>query len=316
MDTNNNLYPIAFSIPENKIVNEIPNKTKIIAMINPHGVGNNSYIFQSEIDYYNDYKCSLFAITRKKGGWDCMRHYEILACGCIPVFENLQQCPKNTMFNFPKNIIINTNNFYKYLLNKYGSNKIQSNNISIIEKKDMETYYNFVFILLKYTRENLTTTKMAEYILKNTCETAKKILYISNPVDGDYLRCLTLHGFKKIFKKNCNDYPFLGHIYNSCSENSWIDKTILHGKGFTYTNLIDKDEYHDFEEENNTIENIKNKKYDLIIYSSLHKDKPLFDIVNENYDTNKIVFLCGEDIHYCICKEYCDKGYKVFVREM
>ena len=30
MDTNNNLYPIAFSIPENKIVNEIP-KSKQIA---------------------------------------------------------------------------------------------------------------------------------------------------------------------------------------------------------------------------------------------------------------------------------------------
>ena len=67
---------------------------------------------------------------------------------------------------------------------------------------------------------------------------------------------------------------------------------------------------------NNTIENIKNKKYDLIIYSSLHKDKPLFEVVNENYDTNKIVFLCGQDIDYCICKEHCDKGYKVFVREL
>jgi len=312
----NNLHPITFSIPEEKIVNDIPKKSKFIATINPHGVGKYTYIYNNETDYYDDYKNSLFAITRKKGGWDCMRHYEILACGCIPVFENLELCPKNTMFNFPKEIIIETNLFYSYLLNKYGTHNLYSNNISIIEKDDLDKYNNFVISLLKYTRNNLTTTKLVEYILKNTCETAKNILYISNPVDGDYLRCLTLHGFKKIFKKDCNDYPFLGHIYNYCSENSWIQKEVLHGRGFTYTNLIDKDEYHDFDEEINTIEKIKNKKYDLIIYSSLHKDKPLFDIISENYENNKVVFLCGEDSHNCIYKNYCDKGYKVFLREM
>ena len=313
---NNNLFPITFCIPEENIVKNIPVKTKIMASINPHGVGKNTYIFENEEEYYNDYKKSLFAITRKKGGWDCMRHYEILACGCIPIFENLQGCPENTMFNFPKKIIIETNNFYNFLCKKYNILNNHSNNISIIERKDLDIYKNYVIILLKYTREFLTTTQLAKYIIKNTCETATKVLYISNPVDGDYLKCLILHGFKKIFKKNCNDYPFLGHIYNYCNENSWIIKKNLHGKGFTNTDLINKDEYHDFEEEKNTIENIKNKKYDLIIYSSLHKDKPLFDIVSENYENNKIVFLCGEDIHNCICKEYCDKGYKVFVREL
>ena len=312
----NNLYPISFSIPEEKIVNEIPKKTKIIAMINPYGVGKNTYIFNNENDYYNDYKSSLFAFTRKKGGWDCMRHYEILACGCIPIFENIEQCPQYTMFNFPKKFINETNKFYKYLCNKYGDNNLNSNNISIIENKDMEIYYNYLSFLLKFIREHLTTTKIAEHIIKCTCETAKKILYISNPVDGDYLRCLTLHGFKKLFKKDCNDFPFLGHIYIDCPENSWINKEELHGRGFTYTNLIEKDEYHDFSEETNTIENIKNKTYDLIIYSSLHKDKPLFDIISENYENNKIVFLCGEDLHNCIYKNYCDKGYKVFLREM
>ena len=312
---NNNLFPLAISIPENKIVDNIHLKTKFIAQINPYGVGKNTYIFNNETEYYNDYKTSLFAITRKKGGWDCMRHYEILACGCIPVFENLELCPPNTLFNYPKQLNIETNKFYSYLNNKYGFNNLL-NNISIIDNSDMNTYNDYVSKLLKYTRENLVTNKMAEYILKKTCENAKKILYISNPVDGDYIRCLTLHGFKKLFKKECNDYPFLGHIYNECPENSWICRKNLHGFGFSYTNLIDKYDFHDFNEENNTIENIKNKKYDIIIYSSLHKDKPLFNLINENYEKNKIIFLCGEDIHNCICKEYCDKGYKCFVREL
>ena len=152
---NNNLYPIAFSIPEEKIVTEIPTKSKFIAEINPYGVGLNTYIFKTEKDYYSDYKSSLFAVTRKKGGWDCMRHYEILACGCIPIFENLEQCPENTMFNFPKSIILNTNNFYKYLCDKYGLNLTNLNDISIIEKKDIEDYNNYVLILLNYTKRKI-----------------------------------------------------------------------------------------------------------------------------------------------------------------
>lgn len=39
-------------------------------------------------------------------GWDCMRHYEILACGCVPFFTNIEICPKDTMVRFPKDLMI------------------------------------------------------------------------------------------------------------------------------------------------------------------------------------------------------------------
>lgn len=80
------LHPISFSIPEEKVVNEVPEKSIILANYNPTGVGSKFYKYDNENDYYNGYKKALFAITRKKGGWDCMRHYEILANGCIPIF--------------------------------------------------------------------------------------------------------------------------------------------------------------------------------------------------------------------------------------
>ena len=40
----------------------------------------------NESDYYKDYQRSYFAITCKKGGWDCLRHYEILANAVSPTF--------------------------------------------------------------------------------------------------------------------------------------------------------------------------------------------------------------------------------------
>jgi hypothetical protein len=51
------------------------------------------YKFTEEKDYYDDLARSLFGITMRKGGWDCMRHYEIMAAGTVVMFKNFDQKP-------------------------------------------------------------------------------------------------------------------------------------------------------------------------------------------------------------------------------
>ena len=58
-----------------------------------------------EAEYFDDYSRSFFGFTRRKAGWDCMRHYEILAAGAIPYFANLSDVPANTMASFPKALV-------------------------------------------------------------------------------------------------------------------------------------------------------------------------------------------------------------------
>ena len=65
------LNPIGFSISEEKIVNYIPVKTKILSNLIPGEL--TTYIYNNETDYYNEYKKSRFAITTKKG-----RRYSLL----------------------------------------------------------------------------------------------------------------------------------------------------------------------------------------------------------------------------------------------
>ena len=36
---------------------------------------------------------SRFGVTTKKSGWDCMRHYELAASGCVPCFRDLEEKP-------------------------------------------------------------------------------------------------------------------------------------------------------------------------------------------------------------------------------
>jgi len=324
---NTNLFPITFSIPEEKIVKHIPNKKHILSNYVPIGVGESTYIYDNESDYYNSYNTSLFAITKKKGGWDCMRHYEILACGCIPYFENLENCPKERLFNYPKNIILNTNKLFLFLTQKYNINI--NNSINQLTIEELNECNKYIQILLDYTKKKLTTVEISKYIIEKTnISVNDNILYICNPADGDYLRCLTLHGLKQIFGKKCEEYPFLPHIYKDCEETKHLDYKKLHGRGFSYTKLLDKEEYYNNNTVEQIIDNIKNNKYNLIIYSSLHKEKPnhqhiLFDVVSKYYFKNKIVFLCGEDEHkphhltpICTHPEYTSKEYICFVREL
>jgi len=295
------LHPITFSIAEEKIVTSIPFKNKIVSNLIPGNLS--TYIYHTEEDYYNEYQKSYFAITTKKGGWDCMRHYEILANGCLPYFINIEECPPNTMALLPKNLLLESNNMYKKFVNK---------NIQDLKEEDINEYNILVNKLIEYTKNHLTTVKMVQYVLQKTnFENVSNILFLSSSVDPDYLRCVTLHGFKKIFVDKCHDYPKIPHIYKSKD----IRYSDLYGKGITYTNLLDPllhNEYLD----NRIEEDIKNKYYDIIIYGSYHRGMPYYNLIQQTYKSNEIILLCGEDIHSCNYHHFVEKGHHVFVREL
>lgn len=98
-----NLYPISFSIPTCKVTgNKNTKKQKYIATCNPFD--KSTYVFTDEKKYFDDYNNAYFGITSKKAGWDCLRHYEILANYCMPLFVDVEHCPKNTLTDYPKSI--------------------------------------------------------------------------------------------------------------------------------------------------------------------------------------------------------------------
>ena len=92
--------PIQFAIPRIQVGKIARSKTKIEASIDPRD--RSTYIYDTEHDYYCDYAESLFGLTQKKAGWDCLRHYEIIANACIPSFDGLEDCPPLTMIFLPK----------------------------------------------------------------------------------------------------------------------------------------------------------------------------------------------------------------------
>jgi hypothetical protein len=138
------IKPINFCIPKESIVKEVPKKEKDYATIIPGD--KSTYIYTEEKPYYEDYQKSYFGVTCKKGGWDCLRHYEILMNGCIPFFQYLDQCPENTMTKFPKKLVLES------------MDKIKKEN-------DLSFYEEYVNLLLEHTRNVLTTEAVAKSLL-------------------------------------------------------------------------------------------------------------------------------------------------------
>jgi len=105
------VYPISFALPSTKI-QKLKQKKREFSICDPRDKA--SYIYNNEESYYDGYSDSMLAITIKKAGWDCMRHYEIAANNCLPLFLDINKCPDLTMHAYNKKICIDINlDYYK-----------------------------------------------------------------------------------------------------------------------------------------------------------------------------------------------------------
>lgn len=286
------IHPIQFGIPEGKIVTEIPQKTQDFASLIPGQL--DTYIYETEKTYYQGYQEAYFAVTTKKGGWDCLRHYEILANGCIPYFVDIEECDPNTLPFLPKKLLLEA-------MHLEGVSYSQIDHM----KFNQQRYYEILNELLTITRNSLTTKSMAQYLLQTAHYSGGKILYLSQDPSPDYLRCLTLIGLKEALGIQVIDVPKIEHIYDSCNEISH-----LYGKGMTYTRIV-PDEWVDRE---HIAERIQAKEFALIIYGSVHRGLPFLELVTACYASEQIVYLCGEDIHTCEFTTYIQNS-PLFLRE-
>lgn len=146
------VHPIQFCIPREKILEGRPRKDRFLATCDPRD--RSTYVFQHEADYYDDYRRSWFAVTMKKAGWDCLRHYEILANGCAPVFLDITLCPPLTMFRFPKYEASYFTNLVKACPRDFFATS-----------RGEELYLRILGRMRSILRNQLTTEAMARYLL-------------------------------------------------------------------------------------------------------------------------------------------------------
>lgn len=175
------VFPVSYCIPRENIIDEVRLEDKeldfmpLIPTFLRRGLPHeDTYIYTDEDHYLLDYRRSYFGFTCKKGGWDLLRHYEMLSQGCLPYFTDVENLPKHTMFKYPRHlcsIIKMMKGVYPNWKNEYISigscvdilnttgHFINHNEFS----KDF--YLELANCMLEYTKKHLTTQYMARHIV-------------------------------------------------------------------------------------------------------------------------------------------------------
>ena len=280
------VLPLSFCVPDECVVDDIPEKEFLLASLIPGKMS--TYIFDKykEKEYNEMYRKSRFAITKMKGGWDCLRHYEILMNGCIPLFENLKDCPNYTLTTYPKEL----NDQAYDLYNNWSDNDNNIAKYNILCKQ-----------YLDHTKKKCTTSYTAKYLLDNikNGDKIKNVLLITCHSGVNYNRETLWIGIKRHIESiggiavEYNKIPFLYDDFDNLSKNKYYDNNC-----FTFPKRLKKDKYYDMDEDE--IKNkINDQFWDLIIYGKVGPDEfcnfPFYNIVKSNYNKNKIVFIFGGD---------------------
>lgn len=92
------MHWISFGLPTRKWPTNVKSWRDRSILISPLIPGRkDTYIYETESDYNAMLGDSCFAYTWKKGGWDCFRHVEIIAHGCIPLVPTIDKFPHNSL---------------------------------------------------------------------------------------------------------------------------------------------------------------------------------------------------------------------------
>ena len=96
------MFPFQYAFQQNRMRKELRQSIfdwSIIWPVQSKSRNDNKrgYIFNDEESYYQEYGQSIFAYTYRKGGWESMRHYEIMCNGAIPYFIDIDKMPPHTM---------------------------------------------------------------------------------------------------------------------------------------------------------------------------------------------------------------------------
>lgn len=283
------VHDICFAIDESKITPTVPTaeeKTQAFSALVPGR--RDTYVYQTEPEYYAQYRKSYYALTFRKSGWDCMRHYEIIAAGCMPFFTDIDDLPKETMQTFPRELV------KRAMALRGVDGSAMTIDWALFDKK---AYFELLGQLLAYAREHLTCAAMARSFLRkcgwNDLPGAR-VIFLNDNAFVDYQTDALLIGLKRLLGPDCIDLSGSAFVYDDFPE-SWTGA--LYGRGFSCTRILPASLKTDQETVRHYRATMAQPKPSLVVYGHVHRSAPFIKEVRKS--GMRTAFVCGEDIHEC-----------------
>lgn len=283
------IYPISLSIPKENVLDNFP--VKSIDFF-PYKLGTSLLLnYENKREqFYKDLEKSRFILISKHDfGEDDPVYYEALSKGCIPIFVN--DINEYTSPFLPKEMLTGIKNSNGVNIGWIDASKFSYSGFEKISKH-----------LLDYTKEHLTTENIAKYLIAIADKSIKNVLFLANSIcGGDFLLQQSLiHGLKGLLgDTNVVDYPKVLSLYKNKHSNFNNEIRL----GLPYGQTLKESDV----SRGRINKRIENKEFDLIIIMGIFTEKdrkrlniedykyPFFSSIDENYDTDEIFFIDGNN---------------------
>lgn len=283
-------WPLSFSVPNSISLSILLGKEGLLCP----SVPGDKYQFYNELDYLRNYGNYYFAVTHKKGGWDCLRHLEIFAAGSIPLMLDAKRIPSNTMVHYPKAQMAAIVSHFM------ASPDLPSNEL-------LESVRN-------HYERHLTQSQMANYLCRVIgADRTARFLFVDRSLkdNPDYLSIFTLMGLKQILGDNLHVAFEPMYLYDD-----WKGPvTDLYGRGFSYAKKLSKTKRKQIGW-NFLKSSFEDLPYDFIIIGNLQRNT---DFVSQlgMVKREKLILIDGEDrADIRLCTEMQRRSRFIFVREL
>lgn len=288
------LWPISFSYP----FSEFPTNRDAVARVVSEVVPGAPYSFWDEGEYLETYSQSALALTHLKGGWDCLRHLEIIQSGSIPLLPDSESIPSATMFFYPKEALAQV---YRQLTSEMRapSRPVKSE------------IYDFAI-------QNLSCRSMAEYILHSYGSPVSRVLFVDRSLatKPDYLSVFSLIGLKQVLGRAVEVAFDTPYVY----DNFEGPTASLYGRGFGYVRKLPANLKSNLEKKGGVshLNEINLSDFDLVVVGSVTRNQEIVEQVLGSVPRKSVLLLHGEDKgpSFKYADVLRDTGATVFVREL
>jgi hypothetical protein len=262
--------PISFSYP-GEVADPLRDDRAFLSAVVP----GHPYAFSDPREYYDQYRRSDYAITHRKWGWDCFRHLEILANGCIPLMVDVAEIPPAAMVHYPKAAM--------------SAALAAATSTGARPSADTQRAFR------EYTQRTLTTAAMARYVLAASGHpTPSRVLFVDTSLRRrpDYLSVFTLIGLKQILGPACDVLSPAPYVYAD-----WTGPVLdLYGRGFGYARTLDPSLRSPRERGARARSGgAVDREYDLVVVGNIARNGPLAHRLLRRVGPEQTAWVHGED---------------------
>ena len=310
------IHPIIFGLPAENLIDCPTIKHRDYAQVIAGRKNTYAFTVRDENEYTHSYRIARFGHTKKKGGWDCARHWEIVAAGSVPFFEDIAYCPRYTLAHLPRSLALEARHFPAVRFDN------DTDQLTVERPAFNDSAYRILQQrFLHVARHHLTTEALVHYMLRAVNRTVEDVrsaavlgCWDGSPHETDYIDVLQTHGWLRVFGERAvvpGAQPALFRWsspedvvpYSTQGLNS-AQGRVPYGMGFFFgRRLYDERErleaeirhYATPEGKAEMQEALRKHSFDVIVYSCAHLMRPYEDIVTKHYAQHEILAVDGAD---------------------